>query len=542
LRHLAWIWVVILAISACSPQSTSGVDPGQNTERATSPGSGPARAADGDLTCWSAPVAGNPGPIRFVDNTAEAGLVLPLTGLYAHASAFGDVNGDDYPDLFVGTFTDRPVEEYQVRGAEGPNPDRLLISGPDLALDPDWFSEPGRTAGAVMVDLDGDSDDDVLVIQNGGLHGESAIPSMVYENVGGDSFEPHPLPLPTGFLGRTPAVADYDRDGDLDIYISEDRYGDSGGILLRNDGAFRFTDVTAGSGVEGDFALGATAADIDLNGLQDLVTSTAVYLGRGDLTFVDATPNDYLPEPVGTEDDPAGVAIGDVNRDGLPDIVIGQHYRATVEFGSEIPVALWLNEGGATFADVTAAAGIAPLPTLAPQVAIADLDNDSWPDIVASASAGDDTTIAVYHSVGGADPHFDVSPGLGSDHYWVGAPVVDLDRDGRLDVFALEWEPSLPSILFHNETQSGHWLEVSVDAAWRGLGTKITVSDPDGTLIGYQEIAMGGGFASSSLPYAHFGLGDHTLVEVSITGPAGEATLPDVQVDKHIRWPGGCGG
>lgn len=47
--------------------------------------------------------------------------------------------------------------------------------------------------------------------------------------------------------------------------------------------------------------------------------------------------------------------------------------------------------------------------------------------------------------------------------YWVTGPVADVDRDGRLDVFLVEWEPAVPSLLLHNETASGNWLSVSVD-------------------------------------------------------------------------------
>ncbi|NIR39288.1 MAG: hypothetical protein GWN07_25775, partial [Actinobacteria bacterium] len=52
----------------------------------------------------------------------------------------------------------------------------------------------------------------------------------------------------------------------------------------------------------------------------------------------------------------------------------------------------------------------------------------------------------------------------------------DVDRDGRLDVLAVEWEPSLPSIMFRNTSASGHWIEVSVGAELGGgVGTRVDV-------------------------------------------------------------------
>ncbi len=548
MRPLAGLVGLALIVGACSSAQTvttnspapASTGTSNNGNTSTTVDKGGDQGSGNVLTCWTSPQSGTPGPIEFSDITEQVGLVEPLTGIYGHAAAFGDPNGDGFADLVVGTFADRPVEDYQQRGADGPNPDRLLLSRPDLELVDGWSTELARTSGAVFADFDGDGDDDLLLIRHAG-HDELPNPSRLFENTGSETWVGEPVPLPDGFYGRTPAVADYDGDGDLDVYVAEDRYGSHGGVLLENRGGLQFADVTDGSGLEGEFALGATSGDVDGDGIPDLVTSTGIYLNDGSMHFEDVTPDGYVPEPVGIEDDPAGVALGDLDRDGLVDIVVGEHYRATVEFDSEIPIHVFHNEGSGEFVDITDAIGITPLATLAPHVAIADLDNDGWPDIVTSASAADGKTIAVYHSVGEGDLAFEVSSGLGSDQYWVGAPVVDLDRDGRLDVLALEWEPSLPSLMFHNESDSGHWLEVSIDGAGRGVGSVVTVRAPDGALIGTEEIGVGGGYASGHQPIAHFGLGQMTVVDVTIRTGSEDTTLTDVTADQHLRWPGGCG-
>jgi len=533
---------IALLVVACSPDETTTATSRPDAASDTAaPGSSPVPPGEGGLTCWSAPTAGTSGPIRFEDATETLALVEPLVGLHGHAAAFGDVNGDGIADLIVGTFGDREPEVYQARGADGPAPDRLLISHPDLTLDPEWSSELGRTSGAAFADLDGDGDDDLILVRHAGRDGDFATPTRLFENVDG-VLQMHSEPLPGDFRGRTPAVSDYDGDGLLDVYVSEDNSGETGGLLLRNEGALAFTDATGGSGLEEVLSLSAVAGDLNNDLLPDLVTSTAVFVNRGGMQFEEVTPDDFAAVPIGEEDDPAGVALGDLNRDGLTDIVVGQHYRATVEFDSEVPVRVFLGTGGDPpgFDDVTVSAGVTALPTLAPHVDLADIDNDGWLDIVTSASAEEGTAPAVYRNSGSEELSFEVSAGLGSDQYWIGAPVVDLDRDGRLDLFAVEWEPSLPSLMFMNVGDTGHWLEVSVGQPGAGIGALVTITAGD-EAIGRQEIGVGGGYSSGKLPVAHFGLGEETVVDVTIALPDGTLSeLEDIAADQHIRWPEGC--
>ena len=120
--------------------------------------------------------------------------------------------------------------------------------------------------------------------------------------------------------------------------------------------------------------------------------------------------------------------------------------------------------GDPTFEDVTEEAGLVGLPTKAPHVEIADVDNDGWPDIVTTASADDGTRPAVFRHEGLIDgvPRFAAPAGLGAPQYWVAGPMTDVDRDGRLDILLVEWNPALPSLLLRNTSESGNWLEVSV--------------------------------------------------------------------------------
>lgn len=87
------------------------------------------RADLADAEACPSTAAGS-APIAFTDATDTAGVTAPLAGMMGHTVAVGDVNGDGGEDLFVGTFADRPVEQYQFRGATGPSADRLLLGGP----------------------------------------------------------------------------------------------------------------------------------------------------------------------------------------------------------------------------------------------------------------------------------------------------------------------------------------------------------------------------------------------------------------------------
>ena len=516
--------------SGTAPPVTQGADPTSGTNAATgttSPAAGgssssTAPSAQGDaITCWSAAPSAGSESISFTDQSAALGLVDPLTGMHGHAAAFGDTDGDGVSDLVAGTFANRPPDAYQVRGATGPSPDRLLRGGDVFASVDEFPGGLGRTAAAAVTDLDADGDQDVVLSRNSQDRPGSELGSQVIRNEGG-SWTALDLPLEPWFKGRSIGVLDYDADGMLDLFIVEDRYFEGGSsVLLRNLGDLQFEDVTeaAGlpSGVEG---LGVATADFDGDGSTDIFVSGSNRLFlAGDGSFSESEGAIPPWEVFGEEDDVAGSVAADVNRDGLTDLVVGQHYNSTVDRGTEVPVRLYLNRGAdggqVAFEDVTEQAGLVALPTKAPHVQLEDLDNDGWLDVITTASAGDGTLPAVFHGSGVEDgiPRFEAPEGLGSDQYWVAGPTTDLDRDGRLDLFLLEWEPSLPSITLHNETASGHWLQITVSLPGNAVGSLVEVFEPGsmgdpGALLAHRQITIGEGYAAGREPFVHVGLGD----------------------------------
>ena len=158
------------------------------------------------------------------------------------------------------------------------------------------------------------------------------------------------------------AFVDYDNDGDLDVYLVQGRMLDAGltpddaltppagagplsGRLYRNDlevasdGArrLRFTDVTAASGIEADgYGLGVAAGDVNNDGWPDLFLTNfgpdALYVNRGDGTFSEEAADRGLGPTAGFG---VSAAFVDYDRDGWLDLYVGHNVDYTLENGLE---------------------------------------------------------------------------------------------------------------------------------------------------------------------------------------------------------------
>ena len=498
------------------------------------------------MGCWASEAYEGQGGLRFEDVTEAVGLLEPLTGMHGHTAIWSDTNGDDWPDLYVGTFADRDVEIYQERGAEGPAPDRLLV-GVDgtFTVDetiPEAFS---RSSGGVGADLDNDGDLDLVVSRNTDEPEPGQAPTQILENVDGALSVVAESGIPEDLGGRSVGVLDYDQDGLLDLFIAEDRFAGATSVLFHNEGELRFIDASAEAGIpEGVHGLGVAIADLDGDGLSDIFVagSNRLFMSDGPGSFVEGDSSVFQWEIYSEEDDVAGASVADVNRDGLLDLALGQHFNSTVEDGEMVRVRLYLNEGDGGFRDVTEEAGLEPLPTKAPHVELNDFNNDGWPDLLTSASADGGPALFLHQGSEGDVPVFTAPEGMGDPQYWVAAPTVDYDRDGRLDIFLLEWEPSLPSIMLRNVSETGKWLQVSVDGD-NGFGIGWLVEPIDGdTIVGAREITVTQGYSAGVVPMAHFGLGGLDEVDVRLTPPGGAdpVLIEGVAANQHIRWPDGC--
>lgn len=143
---------------------------------------------------------------------------------------------------------------------------------------------------------------------------------------------------------RSVGVLDYDGDGLLDLFITDDHWSGGSSALFRNTGDLEFTDVTETAGIPRDVAeLGVSVADLNgagspdllVAGMQDtpprnggVVPAARMLINNrtGWFNEFDASTFDWLTH--GSDDDAAGIVAADLNRDGRRDIVIGAHYNS----------------------------------------------------------------------------------------------------------------------------------------------------------------------------------------------------------------------
>ena len=220
------------------------------------------------------------------------------------------------------------------------------------------------------------------------------------------------------------AVGDFDNDGDPDVYVTN---GDGGpSALYRNEGNLTFTDVAATAGVaKPGRSMGAAWGDYDNDGCRDLFVASftgpsSLFRNNCDGTFANATGAANIALNIRA----AGVAWGDIDRDGLLDLVVACYVVC--------PNVLLHNDGG-TFSDETATAGVGD-PGWTFQPMFLDYDQDGDLDLWDINDFGADR----FYRNNDDGTFTDVTLPLGIDREGaggMGGAVGDIDNDGWLDAF-----------------------------------------------------------------------------------------------------------
>jgi len=242
--------------------------------------------------------------------------------------------------------------------------------------------------------------------------------------------------------GSGVAVLDFDGDGAEDLFVGDGVRS----ILYRNDGRGHFTDVTeraglASSASAGIPATGVAAGDIDGDGFPDLAVTdafgpTRLFRNRGDGTFEEIT----AASGVVTAGPTRSLAFADVDGDGNLDLFVcgtGDYYNQMpdppFDANDGRRNTLFLGDGKGHFRDVSEAWGVAKPTRWSLSCLFADFDGDGRPDLVVTNDFG---LKNLYRNVDGKRFE-DVTAKLGAEDraYGMSAAWGDFDGDGRMDLY-----------------------------------------------------------------------------------------------------------
>jgi hypothetical protein len=437
----------------------------------------------------------------FPDRAEDAGVAI--TG-HSGGVAMEDFDGDGLLDLMISSSGPEDQLRFFHNNGDGTFTDRTSQAG-----------LTGETGGLniVAADYDNDGHPDLLVLRGGwwGAHGK--YPMSLLHNRGDGTFED--VTEQAGLLSlhprQTAAWADFDNDGWLDLYVGNESVGPERhpSELFHNNHDGTFTDVAAANGL-------------------------------AEMGFV------------------KGVAWGDFNNDGRPDLYVSVKSAANRLFRNDGPrdpkhpsPDRW------KFTDVTAAAGVAePLESFATW--FFDYDNDGWPDIFVAGygtRSADDVaafemgkvhhaeTSRLYHN--NRDGTFeDVTKRVGLDRaiLIMGAGFGDLDNDGWLDVYLGTgeslYESLLPNKMFRNNGGKS-FQDVTTSGGFGVLQKGHGVAFGDLTNNGNEDIfeKVGGAYpgdAYQSFLFENPGHGNHWIT-LELEGVQANRSATGARIDLTVK-------
>lgn len=441
---------------------------------------------DGAASGWS-----------FTDVTGEAGVG---DSGYGMGCAVGDYDNDGDLDLYVTNFGSNVL--YRNEG-DGTFTDVTAAAG---VGDEQW------TSSAAFLDYDADGDLDLY--------------SLNYVQ-----FTLETNRLCPGNDG-TPG------------YCSPDVYDGAFDVLYRNDGDGTFTDVSEAAGVHREGrGMGIVATDFDRDGDLDIYVANDemenfLYDNLGNGTFEEiglmsgAAYND-----VGEAEAGMGVDFADVDGDGLYDLLIGHYDDETST--------LYRNLGQQMFSDETTTTGIGPPSRLKVTFGLvfADLDNDADPDafvvnghVLDNVELGSDVAKykqpnQIMENRGGRFVEAKATGG-GLDVVKAsrGLAAGDIDNDGDVDFLIGNVMDSADLLI--NETAGGAWLSVravggagGAEGRWSnrdGAGARVTVTAGGKRQV--RDVRTAASYQSANDLRVHFGLGDATVCDVEVVWPSGRVS------------------
>jgi len=482
-----------------------------------------------------------------------------------------DYDRDGLLDIY---FTNAPTVEMALAGKKARsalyhnNGDGTFTDVTDKA----GVGYPCFAMGAVVGDYNNDGWPDLLVTCLGGV--------VLYRNNGDGTFTDvtRQAGLNDTQFATGAAFGDYDGDGWADLFVSHyvdfhlddlPKFGSSktcqyhglavqcgprglkgaGDLLFHNNGDGTFTDVSKAAGVDdphGYYGLGAVWSDFNDDGRLDLFVandSTPNFLyrndGKGHFTEVGFLAGTAVSQD-GSEQAGMGVALGDYMHTGRLSIFV-THF-------SEEYAALFRNDGGMSFTDVSFLAGVATptIPYVGWGTAFFDFDNDGWLDLfmvnghvypqVDTLDVGSryrEPKLLFLNRHDGTFRNISelVGPAIQIPQVSRGAAFGDLFNDGRVDIIVenVDGKPMiLRNTILRNEGGThNHWIEFELAGTKSNrLALNARLKAVAGDLVQVDEVRSGGSYLSQNDLRIHFGLGSHDRLDrVEILWPSGKIEI-----------------
>ncbi len=354
-------------------------------------------------------------------NGGFSAQTVAATGNVPIAVAVSDVNRDGTPDVVVSNLGANSVSVLANDGSGMFRPQNIIASG-------------ATPLSLTMADVNSDGKPDLIVAN-------TFMGTVTIELSNGDGTFQTLTPLAVGVLPFSVAAADLDGDGHLDLILTDAVTDNSlfGSLtVLWGIGNGTFESIPKVLPV-GALAYSTTVADVNGDGMPDLITTNtsgdtlgsngtvSVILNNGGRTFI-VKPNC----PVGAK--PEFVAVGDLNHDGNPDLVVSNN--------SDNNVSILLGDGQGNFT----AHGIKATGQLPSQLALADLNGDGKLDLIV-ANAGDNN-IGVL--LGNGDGSFANQTTYGTGLFPYAIALADVNADDKPDLLVTDANGNTASVLLGN--------------------------------------------------------------------------------------------